>query len=159
MEMPRATAPRLYIRRCVTLLGRLQRKNIQHFPHLFIMSKVIIIIIILFSLYSRSWCYKSKHSGSKSNVVYMIESTQGAKYVGKTTSPLNHRMSQHRHAIKAGHGDGGKFMKYYQKKENNFNAAKVKVLYQGRSDKYLDQKEKEFIKKYDTVKNGLNSVQ
>ena len=99
-----------------------------------------------------------KQSCKKSNVVYMIRSNQGAKYVGKTTSSLDHRMSQHRHAIKAGHGDGEKFIKYYQKKKNNFDAAKVKVLYQGRSDKHLDEKERKFIKKYNTIKKGLNSV-
>ena len=90
------------------------------------------------------------------DVVYLITSAKGKKYVGITTATLGHRMSQHHHAIKAGHGDGEKFIKYYQKKER-FEDATVTVLYHGRSNKYLRQKEREFIIKYDSIRNGLNS--
>ena len=92
--------------------------------------------------------------GDKTNVVYMI-TYAGKRYVGQTDQSLHERMSEHHRAIDEGHGDGKKFIKYYKK--HDFEDATVKILYHGRSDKYLNQKEKFYIKKYNTVKNGLNT--
>uniref|UniRef100_A0A1X7VTS6 GIY-YIG domain-containing protein n=1 Tax=Amphimedon queenslandica TaxID=400682 RepID=A0A1X7VTS6_AMPQE len=92
------------------------------------------------------------------NVVYLIVSTRGKKYVGITTRTLKHRMGQHREAIRAGHGDGQKFIDYYRR--NNFEKATVQVLYKPRGGKVsqkLRQKEVEYIQEYDSMRNGLNS--
>lgn len=100
---------------------------------------------------------KSCRSSLK-NVVYLIVSTRGKKYVGITTGTLKHRMEQHREAIRAGHGDGKKFIDYYRK--NDFEEATVQVLYKPRGENIrqkLRQKEAEYIQEYDSMRNGLNS--
>ena len=93
------------------------------------------------------------------NVVYLIRSREGIPYVGKTTTTLKHRMAQHRHAIKSGHGDGVKFINYYQR--YNFEEATVKILYKphpiGNIKEKLSKKEAYYIKQYGSIKNGLNS--
>ena len=91
--------------------------------------------------------------------VYLITSRAGKHYVGKTTTTLEQRMTQHRHAIIARHGDGEKFIDYYQR--HNFEDATVEVLYRphqrGDIDRKLREKETQFIQQYDSVNNGLNS--
>ena len=69
-------------------------------------------------------------------------------------------MAQHRHAIKSGHGDGTKLTKYYRKKDNNFAQARVRDLYKPRGKNLkqkLEKKKKQWIKKYNSVRKGLNS--
>ena len=92
---------------------------------------------------------------AKTNVVYQIKYPKGKKYIGQTTQPLGTRMQQHSRAIQQGYGDGEKLTKYYQ--NHALKKAKVKVLYHGRSGKYLDQKETALIKKHNTKQRGLNS--
>ena len=91
--------------------------------------------------------------------VYLLRSKKGVPYVGKTLN-LRRRMAQHRHAIKSGHGDGRKLTKYYRKKGNNFAQAKVTNIYKPRGKnikKKLEKKEQQWIKKYNSVRKGLNS--
>ena len=91
--------------------------------------------------------------------VYLITSKEGKPYVGKTTTTLNQRMAQHRHAIRAGHGDGEKFIDYYQR--HSFEEVTVDILYkphqEGDIDRKLREKETHFIQQYDSVNKGLNS--
>ena len=92
------------------------------------------------------------------NVVYLIVSAEGKPYVGITTGTLEHRVAQHREAIRAGHGDGRKFINYY--KRHDFEEATVQILYKptgGDINQKLRQKEAEYIKEYDSMRNGLNS--
>ena len=88
-------------------------------------------------------------------IVYLITSEEGVPYVGITMTNKQHRMAQHRHAIKAGHGDGKKFIKYYQ--NHDFDKADIKVIDRGTSKQELLQKERHYIQKYDSMNNGLNS--
>ena len=88
-------------------------------------------------------------------IVYLITSEEGVPYVGITTTTLEHRMSQHRHAIKAGHGDGEKFIKYYQ--NHDFEAARKEVIDTGATKKELLEKERHYIQVYDSLNHGLNS--
>ena len=90
------------------------------------------------------------------NIVYLITSPEGKNYIGITKAPMAKRMSQHRHAIRAGHGDGEKFTEYYRK-ESNFDDATITVLEEGNSEEDLRQKERKWIGKYDSLHNGLNS--
>ena len=62
-------------------------------------------------------------------IVYLIESEEGVPYVGITTTSIKHRMAQHRHAINAGHGDGKKFIEYYQ--DHDFDKADIRVIGKG----------------------------
>ena len=91
--------------------------------------------------------------------VYLLRSKKSVPYVGKTLN-LRRRMAQHRHAIKFGHGDGTKLAKYYRKKGNNFAQARVRDLYKPRGKNVkqkLEKKKKQWIKKYNSVRKGLNS--
>ena len=88
------------------------------------------------------------------NVVYEI-THNGQSYIGITTETLSTRMSKHRHAIKSGHGDGRKFIEYYQK--NNFDDAQITILDEGKGLADLSVKEKYWIQKKNTLYNGLNS--
>jgi predicted GIY-YIG superfamily endonuclease len=63
--------------------------------------------------------------GNERNVVYLITSTKGDRYVGITTDTLKRRMSEHHTAIRDDHGDGEKFRDYYRKRGNNFKDATV----------------------------------
>ena len=93
---------------------------------------------------------------AKENIVYLITSEEGVPYVGMTTTNFNHRMAQHRHAIKAGHGDGTNFIEYYQ--THDFEAARKDILYNGGpscSKEMLHEKEKEWIQYYNRISNGL----
>ena len=90
-----------------------------------------------------------------SGIVYLITSTEGMPYVGITTTTLEHRMSQHRHAIKVGHGDGKRFIEYYQ--SHDFDAATKKVIDTGANREELLEKERYYIQQYDSLNNGLNS--
>jgi predicted GIY-YIG superfamily endonuclease len=101
-------------------------------------------------------------------LLYLITSSEGVRYVGITTEPLKHRMSQHHHAIKVGHGDGEKFIHYYNEPGNDFEDADVQIIDRGRDKKellqkesdliqYYLQKERHWITHYDSIKNGLNS--
>ena len=90
------------------------------------------------------------------NIIYLIKSKEGVPYVGKTTTSLKHRMAQHRHAIKAGHGDGEKFTKYYQ--THDFEKATKRVLCRCTSEKELPEKEQFYINKYNSLNKGLNSI-
>lgn len=102
--------------------------------------------------------HSKKKNWSHKNVVYLITSREGKHYVGITTTTLRHRMDQHRHAIKAGHGDGKKFIDYYRR--HDFEAATVQVIYKPQGNNIrqkLREKEAYFIKEYDSINNGLNS--
>ena len=90
------------------------------------------------------------------NVVYKI-SCGSMNYIGKTTAPLSKRMSQHKHAIKAGHGDGQKFTDFFRNKAN-FDEANITILDSADNDKELRQKESYWINQYDSYNNGLNST-
>ncbi len=89
--------------------------------------------------------------------VYKISSA-GKNYIGKTTQPLSHRMSQHRHAIKAGHGDGEKFIKHFKKKKNDIKKARVTVVDHATTERSLHKKERKMIAHYKSDKKGLNST-
>ena len=89
-------------------------------------------------------------------VVYLITSDEGVKYVGKTNN-FKHRMSQHRHAINAGHGDGEKFINYYQSHDFDAATATKEIIYRAKNEKDLEEKEHFYIKKYNSVNNGLNT--
>ena len=89
-------------------------------------------------------------------VIYKIESPEGVIYIGKTKSTLGHRMSQHRHAIKAGHGDGSDFIDYYR--EHDFEKAKITILAHAEDDDDLREKEEHYIEKYDAISSGLNMI-
>lgn len=103
--------------------------------------------------------YGKMRDSTDKNVVYLITSREGKPYVGITTTTLKHRMAQHRHAIRAGHGDGKKFIDYYQR--HNFEEVTVDILYKphpkGDIDRKLREKETQFIRQYDSVNKGLNS--
>ncbi len=88
-------------------------------------------------------------------VVYKI-SYGGVNYIGKTTATLSKRMSQHRHAIKAGHGDGEKFIDFYR--THDFNNATITVLDSAENDRELREKEHYWINYYNSYNNGLNST-
>ena len=88
-------------------------------------------------------------------IVYLITSEEGVPYVGITMTNKQHRMAQHRHAIKAGHGDGKKFIEYYQ--NHDFDKADIRVIDTGTSKQELLQKERHYIQEYDSMNNGLNS--
>ena len=88
-------------------------------------------------------------------IVYLITSEEGVPYVGITMTTLEKRMDQHRHAIKAGHGDGKKFIEYYQ--NHDFDKVDIKVIDRGTSRQELLQKERHYIQEYDSMNNGLNS--
>ena len=89
------------------------------------------------------------------NIIYLIESKEGVPYVGKTTTSLKHRVAQHRHAIKAGHGDGEKFTQYYQ--THDFEKATKRVLCRCTREE-LPEKEQFYINKYNSLDKGLNSI-
>ena len=97
---------------------------------------------------------KSLHTCRSKNVVYEIAYPNGPSYIGITSQPLSKRMSQHRHAISSGHGDGRKFIEFYQK--NDFDNARITILDEGKGSD-LFEKEKNWIQKKNTLYNGLNS--
>jgi predicted GIY-YIG superfamily endonuclease len=95
--------------------------------------------------------------GNEQNVVYLITSTNGVHYVGITTNTLKNRMSEHHSAIRVDHGDGEKFIHYYNQPGNDFEDADIQIIDRGTNRKELLQKERHWIKHYDSIRNGLNS--
>ena len=89
------------------------------------------------------------------NIIYLIKSEEGVPYVGKTTQKLKHRMAQHRCAIKAGHGDGKKFIEYYQ--THDFEKAAKTVLCYCTSEEELPEMEQLYIDEHNSLNKGLNS--
>ena len=89
------------------------------------------------------------------NIIYLIKSEEGVPYVGKTTTSMKHRMAQHRHAIKARHGDGKKFIEYY--KTHDFEGANKRILCRCTREE-LPEKEQFYINKYNSLNKGLNSI-
>ncbi len=98
---------------------------------------------------------KKDYTCESQYVIYLITS-EGKNYVGKTTATMKHRMSQHKHAIKVGHGDGKKFIKYFQ--QHNFEDAKITVLDSATTKEELHQKERQWIAHYKSDEIGLNST-
>ena len=96
-----------------------------------------------------------QYTDQSRNVIYLISSA-GMNYVGKTTQTLSQRMSQHRHAIKAGYGDGAKFIRHFQK--YNFEDTKIKVLDSSKDPHELHEKERYWIAYYRSDEIGLNST-
>ena len=88
-------------------------------------------------------------------IVYLITSEEGVPYVGITMTNKQHRMAQHRHAIKAGHGDGKKFIEYY--KTHDFEEANKRILCRCTREE-LPEKEQFYINKYNSLNRGLNSI-
>ena len=96
-----------------------------------------------------------RYTCQSSNVVYKI-STAGLNYIGITTASLSKRMTQHRHAIIAGHGDGEKFIEHFRRE--NFDDAKITILDTATNKHELREKERYWINYYDSHHNGLNST-
>ena len=99
---------------------------------------------------------RETHTCQSKNVVYKI-SRGGMNYIGKTTAPMSKRMSQHKHAIKAGRGDGQKFTDFFRN-QANFDEAEITILDSADNDRDLREKERYWINHYDSYNNGLNST-
>ena len=88
-------------------------------------------------------------------IIYKISYDGSNIYIGQTRDGLAHRMSQHKHAIKAGHGDGQKFIAFY--KTHDFDHAIKEEIDTARNKEELNAKECKWIQHYDSICNGLNS--
>ena len=96
-----------------------------------------------------------KKTTAKKGSVYRITSTKGDHIIGKTIVSLNHCLNQYRYAIKTGHGEGQKIVDYYRKPGNDFEKAKVDVLFESSNPKKLEKEKAKYMSKY--KKNGLNT--
>ena len=97
-----------------------------------------------------------KYTCQSRNVIYLITSSVGGQYVGKTKQTLATRMSKHKHSINVGHGDGKKFIDHFR--QYGFDKATITVLDSATNEQELKDKEKQWIKHYDSYENGLNST-
>ena len=82
----------------------------------------------------------------------------GKSYIGQTIKPLNHRISEHKHhALQK--NDNTKF--YNSIRKHGFDAFEWIVLEESQewSKNELDEKEKYYIKLYDSVNNGYNTLE
>lgn len=89
----------------------------------------------------------------KKYIIY-IHTICGESYIGYTSKPLSERL--HKHFTNAFYGIDTKFYRKIRK----YGAANIvsKILQECNSQEEARRLEREYIKKYDTFKNGLNST-